>query len=79
MIATSPAAWEIVAKQLPSKSPEALAVYRKYYARGIPDRDIAEEEADARRLFKVLADIGGSELVGSADTLDSGTYYKGGS
>jgi NitT/TauT family transport system substrate-binding protein len=79
MIATSPTAWQFVAAQLPSKSPDTLAVYRKYYARGIPDRDIADEEADARRLFKVLAGAGGSELVGSADTLDPGTYYKGGS
>ena len=79
LIATSPEAWQIVAKQLPSKSPEALAVYQKYYAGGIPGRTIAEEEADARRLFRVLAEIGGSELVGGADALDPGTYYKGGS
>jgi NitT/TauT family transport system substrate-binding protein len=79
LIATSPEAWQIVAKQLSSKSPEALASYQKYYARGIPDRAIADEEADARRLFKVLAEIGGSELVGSADALDPGTYYKSGS
>jgi NitT/TauT family transport system substrate-binding protein len=79
LIASSPATWQIVAKQLPSKTSDTLAVYRKYYALGIPDRDIAEEEADARRLFKVLAEIGGSELVGSADALDPGTYYKGGS
>jgi NitT/TauT family transport system substrate-binding protein len=79
MIATSPEAWQIVVKQLPSKGPDALAAYRKYYAQGIPDRDIADEEADARRLFKVLAEIGGSELVGRAEALDPGTYYKGGS
>jgi NitT/TauT family transport system substrate-binding protein len=79
LIATSPEAWQIVVKQLPSKTPEALAAYRKYYARGIPDRDIAEEEADARRLYKVLAETGGSELVGGADALAPGTYYKGGS
>jgi NitT/TauT family transport system substrate-binding protein len=79
LIATSPDAWQIVAKQLPAKSAEALAAYRKYYAGGIPDRAIADEEADARRLFRVLAEIGGSELVGSADALDPGTYYKGGS
>ncbi|MBV9066276.1 MAG: ABC transporter substrate-binding protein [Methylobacteriaceae bacterium] len=79
LIATSPEAWQVVAKQLPSKSAEALAAYQKYYARGIPDRAIADEEADARRLFKVLAEIGGSELVGSANALAPGTYYKGGS
>ena len=79
LIATSPDAWQIVAKQLPSKSAGALAAYQKYYARGIPDRPIADEEADARWLFKVLAEIGGSELVGSADSLAPGTYYKSGS
>ncbi len=79
LIATSPAAWNIVAKQLPLKSPEALAAYQRYYARGIPDRAIAEEEADAQRLFKVLAEIGGSELVGNAAALAPGTYYKSGS
>ena len=79
LIATSPDAWAVVAKQLPAKSPEALAVYQKYYARGIPERPIADEEADAQRLFRVLAEIGGSELVGSAEVLSPGTYYKGGS
>jgi NitT/TauT family transport system substrate-binding protein len=79
LIANAPEAWQIVAQQLPSRNPEALAAYRKYYARGIPDRAIADEEADARRLFNVLAEIGGSELVGGADALDPGTYYKSGS
>jgi NitT/TauT family transport system substrate-binding protein len=78
LIATSPEAWQIVVKQLPSKSAEALASYQKYYARGIPQRAIADEEADARRLYKVLAEIGGRELVGSAESLDPGTYYKDG-
>jgi NitT/TauT family transport system substrate-binding protein len=77
LIATNADAWQIVAKQLPSKTPETLAAYRRYYAEGIPGRPIAEEEADVRQLFKVLAEIGGSELVGSADALDPGTYYKG--
>jgi NitT/TauT family transport system substrate-binding protein len=79
LIATSPEAWKTIAKQLPSKSPEALAAYQQHYARGIPDRPISDEEADAHRLFKVLAEIGGSELVGNADALAPGTYYKGGS
>lgn len=76
-IATSPQAWQIVTEQLPSKSPDILAAYRRYYAQGIPERPIAEEEADVRQLYKVLAEIGGSELVGNADALDPGTYYKG--
>ena len=36
---------------------------------------IADEEADARVLYRVLADIGGRELVGPAPELDPGTFY----
>jgi NitT/TauT family transport system substrate-binding protein len=79
LIADSPEAWEIVTRQLVPKDAATLAAYRKYYAQGIPARDIADEEADARRLFQVLAETGGSELVGNADALDPGTYYKSGS
>ena len=39
-------------------------------------RPIADEEADARILFRVLAAIGGQELVGPAQELDSGTFYR---
>jgi NitT/TauT family transport system substrate-binding protein len=37
---------------------------------------LAEEEADAKILFKALAEIGGAELVGDARELDPGVYYK---
>ena len=36
---------------------------------------VADEEADARVLYRVLATIGGRELVGPAQELDSGTFY----
>jgi hypothetical protein len=29
-------------------------------------------------LFKILAEVGGADLVGSAEALDPGTYYKPG-
>ena len=35
-----------------------------------------EEEADARALYRVLADIGGADLVGPARELDPGTYWR---
>ena len=46
------------------------------YREGIPTRPIAEEEADARTLYDVLAELGGPELVGPGKELDPGTYYK---
>ena len=36
-------------------------------------RPLAEEEADARALYLVLAEIGGAELVGPARELAPGT------
>ena len=41
-------------------------------------RPVAEEEADARALYRVLAEIGGTELVGPARELDRGTFYRPG-
>ena len=54
----------------------ALAIYRQRYGEGIVRRPIAEEEADARALYLVLADIGGTELVGPARELAAGTFYR---
>ena len=52
-----------------STEPSALAIYRQRYGEGIVRRPIAEEEADARALYRVLAEIGGAELVGPAREL----------
>ena len=56
--------------------PGALAIYRQRYSEGIVRRPIAEEEADARALYRVLAEIGGAELVGPARELAAGTFYR---
>ena len=53
-----------------------LRAYRDRYREGIPRRPIADEEADARVLYRVLAAIGGSEIVGRARELDPGTFYR---
>ena len=56
--------------------PQALAIYRQRYGEGIVRRSIGEEEADARTLYGVLADVGGTELVGPARELNPGTFYQ---
>lgn len=53
----------------------ALLKLRDRYRDGIPARPALEEEADAARLFEVLAGLGGEKLVGSAKTLPAGTYW----
>ena len=76
ILATDDALWPDIMSRIGQKDPRAAAIYRKRYSEGVPRRPIAEEEADARILFKALAEIGGVELVGSAHDLDPGTFYK---
>lgn len=76
ILAADDAPWPDIMSRIGQKDPSAAAIYRKRYSEGVPRRPIAEEEADARILFKALAEIGGAELVGSAHDLDPGTFYK---
>ena len=57
---------------------KALAIYRQRYGEGIVRRPLDEELADARALYLVLAETGGTELVGPARELAAGTFYRPG-
>jgi NitT/TauT family transport system substrate-binding protein len=76
ILATSDAEWEKIAPLTGAPDAATLRAYRDRYREGIPRRPIADEEADARVLYRVLAAIGGRELVGSAAELDPGTFYR---
>ncbi len=76
ILATSDAEWDRIRPLTLAPDDASFAAYRKRYREGIPTRPIAEEEADARTLYKVLAELGGPELVGPGKELDPGTYYK---
>ncbi|MBR1150600.1 ABC transporter substrate-binding protein [Bradyrhizobium sp. JYMT SZCCT0428] len=75
ILSTSDAEWEKIAPLTGAPDTATLRVYRDRYREGIPRRPIADEEADARILYRVLAGIGGRELVGAAPELASGTFY----
>jgi len=75
ILATSDAEWEKIAALTGAADAATLRAYRDRYREGIPRRSIVDEEADARVLYRVLARIGGRELVGPATELDSGTFY----
>ena len=53
-----------------------LARLRDRYREGIPRRPVAEDAADAGRLYQVLAGIGGEKLVGSAPEMAPGTFWQ---
>ena len=75
ILSTSDAEWEKIALLTGAPDAATLRAYRDRYREGIPRRPIADEEADARVLYRVLAAVGGRELVGPAQELDSGTFY----
>ena len=75
ILATSDAEWEQIAPLTGAPDAATLRAYRDRYREGIPRRSIADEAADAEVLFRVLAEIGGADLVGPARQLDPGTFY----
>ena len=75
ILATSDAEWEKIAALTGAPDAATLRTYRDRYREGIPRRLVADEEADARVLYRVLATVGGRELVGPAQELESGTFY----
>jgi NitT/TauT family transport system substrate-binding protein len=79
ILAASADEWRKLAPRIGVSDPNALAVYRQRYLEGLPQRPIAEEAADAGALYRVLAEIGGADLVGPARALDPGTFYRGAS
>jgi NitT/TauT family transport system substrate-binding protein len=76
ILATSDAEWDAIAPLTGAPDAATLHAYRDRYREGIPRRPIADEEADARVLYRVLAQIGGRDLVGPATELDPGTFYQ---
>jgi NitT/TauT family transport system substrate-binding protein len=75
ILAEDPSAWEPIKARLRLRDDAALAVYRQRYLDGVPKRTVAEEAADARILYRRLAEIGGQELVGKATELDTDLFY----
>jgi NitT/TauT family transport system substrate-binding protein len=76
-LARSDVDWARIARQIGIADPVELALYRKNYEEGIPRRSIEAEFADASALYRVLAKIGGSDLVGPETELDAGTFFHG--
>jgi NitT/TauT family transport system substrate-binding protein len=75
ILASSDDEWQRLSPRIGVSDSAGLEIYRKRYSEGIPRRPVADEERDAIRLYRVLADIGGAELVGPARELDKGTFY----
>ena len=74
MLAKSDEEWLRLAPLIKAEGKE-LEVLRDRYREGIPRRPVAEEQADAAKLYRILAEIGGEKLVGSATEMAPGTFW----
>jgi NitT/TauT family transport system substrate-binding protein len=77
LLSSSDAEWDKIQPLTGTSDVATLRAYRDRYREGIPRRSVAEDEADARVLYRVLAKIGGRDLVGPVPELDPGTFYQG--
>ncbi|RUM96864.1 ABC transporter substrate-binding protein [Pseudaminobacter arsenicus] len=74
ILATSDEEW-LRLKPLIRADGAELEKLRDRYREGIPTRPIAEEQADAALLYRVLAQIGGEKLVGQTPEMAPGTFW----
>ena len=72
----SDAEWEALRPLMAAEDQATFEAYRKIGRGTVPRRSIDDEEADARKLFRTLAEIGGAELVGPSQELDEHLYYR---
>ena len=76
ILAQSDSEWERIAPLIKAPDGNTLKIYRGRYREGIPRRSVAEEAADAGILYRVLAQLGGADLVGPGAELAPGTFYQ---
>jgi NitT/TauT family transport system substrate-binding protein len=72
---TTDAAWTAVRPLMEAEEDATFQTLRRYFIEGIPQRPIAEEEADAEKLYAVLSTLGGERLVGPGSSLPAGLYW----
>ena len=74
ILADSDAEWERIAPLTGAADTAELVKLRDAYRQGIPRHWGAAERESASRLYRLLAEIGGTTLVGSSPDLAPGTF-----
>jgi NitT/TauT family transport system substrate-binding protein len=75
ILAESDAEWERIAPLTGAASRAELERLRDWYRHGIPEHWGESERRAAERLFQVLADIGGPDLVGPITAMPPGIFW----
>lgn len=75
ILLSSDAEWDALRPLIKAEDEATFVAFRDRTRAGVPKRPLDSEIADAGKLFKTLADLGGPELVGPARELDPHLYY----
>ncbi|MDT3380226.1 ABC transporter substrate-binding protein [Labrys neptuniae] len=76
-LASQEAIWAQLRPLMQADDEATYNVLRRTFLAGIPNRAIADERADAAKLYAKLAELGGEKLVGKTATLPEGLYWAG--
>ena len=74
-LAASDEEWQRLKKLTRAKDEATLRALRDGFRAGIPQSWGPSEQADAAKLFAILAEIGGPKLVGKSSRLQAGTFW----
>lgn len=77
MLLQQPEIWEALRPMMKAEDDKTFEALKRGYLSGIPHRFGEQELEAAAQTFKLLADIGGEELVGASRQLSPGTFWSG--
>ena len=68
--------WTKIRPFMNADSDQLFLNLRDIYREGIPSKDFTIKQIDgSKKLYSILAEIGGKELVGRAEKLSPGTFW----
>ena len=73
----SDAEWERIRPLTKAEDDATFEALKRRYREGIVEHWGAAEQADAAKVYAVLAELGGEKLVGAATELAPGTFWPG--
>lgn len=76
LLLTDDAAWERLRPILNAEDDAEFAALREGWRQGVP-ADAPVDEANAAKVFALMVDLGGEELLGQVKELPEGVFYKG--
>jgi NitT/TauT family transport system substrate-binding protein len=76
LLLTDDAAWQRLRPIMNAEDDAEYAALREGWRQGVP-ADSPVDEANAAKVFALMVELGGEELLGQVKELPEGVFYKG--